>query len=164
MKPYTVNIDINLPRDKVIELFDDPDNLYKWQEGLQSFEHISGEPGQPGAKSRLVFKIKNRTLEMTETITARRLPDAFNGTYEWAGGKNTLDNRFIELSPTSTRWESTCSYTFTSLSMKIMAALFPGMLRKQNMKFLQAFKAFCEEGRDVRAPAAPKAGPTTPQT
>ena len=27
MKPYTVEIEIDLPRDRVIELFDNPDNL-----------------------------------------------------------------------------------------------------------------------------------------
>ncbi|MFQ5507583.1 MAG: SRPBCC family protein [Planctomycetota bacterium] len=54
MKPYTVEVDIDLPRERVIELFDNADNLYKWQPGLQSFEHLSGEPGQPGASSRMV--------------------------------------------------------------------------------------------------------------
>lgn len=150
MKPSTLSVDIALPRDKVIELFDNPDNLCKWQEGLQSFEHISGEPGQPGATSRLVFKIKNRTMEMTETITARRLPEMFNGTYDWDGGRNTLENRFIDLSPSATRWESTCTYTFTSLPLKIMAALMPGMLHKQTLRFMHAFKDFAEHGRDVR--------------
>ena len=43
---YTREIVIELPRDRVIELFDDADNLSKWQEGLQSFEHVSGEPGR----------------------------------------------------------------------------------------------------------------------
>lgn len=47
---YESELVIDLPRERVIELFDNPDNLPKWQEGLQSFEHISGEVGQPGAK------------------------------------------------------------------------------------------------------------------
>ena len=44
---YSVDIEIDLPRDRVIELFDSTENLYKWQRGLQSFEHIEGEPGHP---------------------------------------------------------------------------------------------------------------------
>lgn len=43
---FTTETDINKPTDKVIELFDNADNLSKWMEGLQSFEHISGTPGQ----------------------------------------------------------------------------------------------------------------------
>jgi len=50
---YTCDITINQPIDVVIALFDDPDNMKEWQPGLISFEPFSGEPGQPGAKSRL---------------------------------------------------------------------------------------------------------------
>ncbi len=154
MKPYTVHVDINLPRARVIELFDSTENLFKWQEGLQSFEHLSGEPGQPGAKSLMVFKIGKQTMELTETITERNLPDEFNGSYEWSGGKNTLRNRFIELGPNRTRWESTCSYELLSLPMRIIGMIMPGMFRKQNLKFLRAFKGFCEDGKDVRVKAS----------
>ena len=56
MKSYTVSIEIDMPRDEVVALFDNADNLFHWQNGLQSFEHVSGEPGQPGAKSKLVFQ------------------------------------------------------------------------------------------------------------
>ena len=45
---YSCELTIDLPRDEVIALFDDPDNLVKWQPGLQSFEHISGEAGAAG--------------------------------------------------------------------------------------------------------------------
>ena len=37
-----------MPRARFIELFDDPDNLPKWQEGLISFEPLHGEPGTRG--------------------------------------------------------------------------------------------------------------------
>ena len=50
---YQNEIEIDLPVNKVVELFDNPENLKRWMPGLQSFEHISGTPGQPGAKSRL---------------------------------------------------------------------------------------------------------------
>ena len=65
---YTVHVDLDLPRSRVIELFDDPDNLYKWLRGLQAFEPLSGEPGQPGAKSRFTIKSGGRDIEMVETI------------------------------------------------------------------------------------------------
>ncbi len=88
MKAYTVAVDIDLPRDRVVELFDDPENLLKWQTGLQSFEHLSGEPGHPGARSKLVFQSGKHRIELLETVTVRDLPDEFSGTYEWNGGKN----------------------------------------------------------------------------
>ncbi|MGI9519635.1 MAG: SRPBCC family protein [Pirellulaceae bacterium] len=150
MKPYTIDVEINLPRDRVIELFDNPDNLFKWQTGLQSFEHLSGEPGQPGATSKLVYLNGKHRIELIETVTHRNLPDEFNGTYAWGGGKNTLVNRFIELGPDKTKWESTCEYEFSSLMLKLMGILFPGKFREQNLMFMRNFKAFAEEGHDVR--------------
>ena len=49
---FTCQVDINLPIKKVIELFDNPDNMKHWQDGLVSFKHLSGRPGEVGAKSR----------------------------------------------------------------------------------------------------------------
>lgn len=40
---YRTEITIDLPREQVIEIFDDPDNLPKWQPGLGSFEPLSRE-------------------------------------------------------------------------------------------------------------------------
>ena len=89
---YTVEIEINKPVDRVIELFDNPDNMDKWMEGLQSFEPISGVPGQPGATSKLKFKMGKREIEMIETVTVRNLPDEFSGNYEGKGFFNTVRN------------------------------------------------------------------------
>ena len=149
MKPYTVSIDIEAPRARVLELFDNPDNLSAWQTGFQSFEHLSGEPGHVGARAKVVYVNGKHRIELIETITKRDLPDAFDGTYEWKGGSNTLENRFIEVGPSQTRWESRCDYTFHSFFLKAMGFFAPGMFRKQNMKFLKNFKAFVEEGKRV---------------
>lgn len=150
MKTFNVHIDIDLPRDRVIELFDDRDNLFKWQIGLQSFEHVSGEPGQVGAKSRMVYDMGGQMVELTETITKRDLPHEFNGYYDWDGGRNSLINRFIETGPNSTRWESVCDYQFNGLMMKLMGFFFPGIFRRQNLKFMHNFKRMAEHGEDIR--------------
>lgn len=150
MKGYTVGIEIALPREEVVAKFDNPDNLYCWQEGLQSFVHKEGEPGQPGAKSELTFLLGKREMLLTEIVHRRELPERFDGEYVWAGGRNTLQNRFVEVGPSRTRWESTCSYEFSSIFLKMMAVLAPGLFKKQQMKYLRNFKAFCETGADVR--------------
>ena len=146
---YSVEIEIDLPRDRVIELFDDTENLYKWQEGLLRFEPISGEPGQPGAKSKLAFRMGKRELEMVETITERALPDRFDGTYETKGVYNVVRNRFEALGPDRTRWVSENEFRFSGF-MKVIGFLMRGSFPKTSMKYLTNFKAFAEEGRDVR--------------
>lgn len=150
MKPFTVEIEIEQPRDKVVELFNNTENLFKWQTGLQSFEHLSGEPGQPGSKSKMIYINGKNTIELTETITLNQLPNEFAGLYEWSGGSNTLHTKFVELGPERTRWVSTGEYTMRSLMMKVMALLMPGMFRKQSLGFMENFKAFCEHGTDIR--------------
>ena len=42
--------------------------------------------------------------------------------------------------------------------LKMMGFFFPGMFRKQNLSFLQNFKAFAEEGRNVNEGKGPSAG------
>jgi uncharacterized protein YndB with AHSA1/START domain len=64
---YSCEVIINLPRQRVIELFDNPENLKHWMPGLISFEPVSGVPGQPGAISRLEFQMGKRKMVMTET-------------------------------------------------------------------------------------------------
>ena len=145
---YTREVVIDLPRDRVIELFDNPDNLPKWQEGLQSFEHVSGEPGQPGAKSRLVYDHRGRHIEMIETITERNLPDEFSGTYETEGVWNGMKNRFVEDAPDRTRWIAESEFRCSGLKMKLMTIFLRPMFTSTTMKSLRDFKAFAEgEGR-----------------
>ena len=91
---YTREVVIDLPRDRVIELFMDRDNMPKWQTGLKSFEHVSGEPGQAGETSRLVYEHRGQDVEMIETVTSQSLPDALAGTYETEGVWNYINNRF----------------------------------------------------------------------
>lgn len=109
---YQLEIEINLPRSRVIELFDNPDNLPKWQPGLIDFEPLSGAPGQVGAKSRLKYKMGSRDVEMIETITERNLPDSFSATYETKGVWNEVVNRFEEVSPEKTLWVSDVTFKF----------------------------------------------------
>ncbi|HMQ08740.1 MAG TPA: SRPBCC family protein [Saprospiraceae bacterium] len=140
---YLTDIEINKPIDKVIELFDNPANMDKWMEGLQSFEHISGTPGQPGAKSKLKFKMGKREIEMIETITVRNLPDEFSGTYEAKGVFNIVKNKFVKLSESKTKYISEQEFQFQGF-MKVIAFLMPGAFKKQSMKYLQDFKKFVE--------------------
>ncbi len=146
---YTVQIDLELPRSRVIELFDDPDNLFKWLRGLQTFEPISGKPGHVGAKSRFVINSGGRACEMVETITKRDLPEEFSGTYDAKGMHNLVINRFTEISPNKTRWVSENVFEFSGF-MKLMGLVFKGAFPKQSLKHMEDFKRFAEDGVDVR--------------
>jgi Polyketide cyclase / dehydrase and lipid transport len=143
---FTCETIVNRPLADVIRLFDDPENLKKWMPELESFEHLSGTPGQPGAKSKLVYKMGKGTCDMIETITVRDLPREFTGTYETKGVYNVVKNSFEDMG-NSTRWFCENEFRFSGF-MKVIAFFFKGMFRKQSRKFLDNFKAFAEsEGK-----------------
>lgn len=145
---YTTEIEIALPREQVIELFDSEENLYKWQEGLKSFKHVSGEAGQPGAKSELVFQIGKRKIEMVETIVKRELPDVFSATFDAKGVHNLVENHFEDLDGERTKWVSHNEFQFKGF-MKVIGFLMKGAFPKQSMKYMLDFKAFAEDGKNV---------------
>ena len=142
---YTTQIDINLPLDKVIELFDNPDNMKHWQPTLVSFEHMSGEAGQSGAKSKLIYQMGKRKVVMIETITKRNLPEEFTATYDANGVYNVQKNTFVALDDNTSRWESHTEFKFSGM-MKVIA-FFMGSkgFQKETMKFHQQFKDFAEK-------------------
>lgn len=152
---YTVEITIDLPRERVIELFDSVDNMYKWQAGLVSFDNLEGEPGQVGTRSRLLYKMSGREVKMIETITVRNLPDEFSGTYEAKNVWNLVENRFYDEGG-RTRWESTNEFKMSGF-MKLIAIFMKGAFPKESLKQMNQFKTFAE----AEGPGSQSFRPTT---
>ena len=100
---YTVSNTINKPLEEVIEKFKDPDSLKHWMEGLQRVEHISGTPGEAGAKSDFHFLHKNKEMKIEETILEQNLPDQIKFAYQSSMGYNEVEMRFEKLSDTSVK-------------------------------------------------------------
>ncbi|MAP79628.1 MAG: hypothetical protein CL526_00940 [Aequorivita sp.] len=140
---YSLSIVIDKPVDEVVKLFDSVENMKKWMKGLESFEPISGTPGEEGAKSRLKFKMGKREIEMIETITVKNLPKEFSGTYDAKGVHNIVKNYFEPLPNSKTKYSTDQEFQFKGF-MKIMGFLMPGAFKKQSMQYLQDFKTFAE--------------------
>ncbi|MSQ41230.1 MAG: SRPBCC family protein [Dehalococcoidia bacterium] len=140
---FMVETTISLPVNRVVELFDNTKNLKKWMKRLESFEPISGTPGQPGAKSRLRFKMGGREIEMVETVTVRDLPHEFAGTYEARGVWSETRILFEDLGDGKTKLVSRNEFRL-GWFMKVIGWLMPGMIKKQSIQHLEAFKMFAE--------------------
>ena len=139
---YTCSIDIDKPVDELIELFDNPDNLSKWQPGLISYEHMSGTPGEPGSKARLHYKMNKRDVEMIETVISRSHGE-FTATYETNGVTNISKNSFEPINEHRTRLISEQEFKFSGF-MKLMGWFMPGAFRKESEKYLHRFKEYAE--------------------
>ena len=157
---YTVSIEIALPRERAVQLLADPAHFPKWLRGLVSHEPISGAPGEVGTTSRVVLQMGQQTFEAIETITRRepadlrRIPEQsvvhFDREIVGNGMWSVARERLTEAGPERTLWESENEYRFDNLLMRLVGLLMPGSFRKQSRQHMQDFKAFAEQGKDVR--------------
>jgi hypothetical protein len=144
---YTTEIQIQLPREQVIELFDRTDNLYKWQPGLKSYEHLSGDPGKEGARSRLAYEGRKGDLVMTETITKRNLPDEIHLGYEARGVYNQVYNYFSEPEPGTTLWKTENIFRFRGAMSVMIPFMKKAFIQSTNLS-MERFKAFAENRKE----------------
>ncbi|WP_405420116.1 SRPBCC family protein [Streptomyces erythrochromogenes] len=157
---YTVSIEVALPREKVVRLLADPVHLPQWLRGLVLHEPLSGVHGQVGTTSRVVMQMGQRTFECTETITRREPADLrsiptgsvvhFDREIVGEGMWSAVRDRLTEAGPEATLWVSENEYRFSGVLMRLVGLLMPGSFRKQSQQHMQDFKAFAEEGKDVR--------------
>ena len=140
---YTTDILINLPRETVIELFDNPENLHKWQPGLKSFTHLEGKAGEVGARSELIYESRKGDLVMTETILARQLPEHFQMAYKSRGVYNVVENWFTEKEPGLTLWRTVNFFRFSGLMM-LMVPFMKQAFIHNTMLNMDRFKLFAE--------------------
>ncbi|WP_155372424.1 SRPBCC family protein [Catellatospora vulcania] len=157
---YTVSVEIALPLERVAQLLADPAQLPKWLRGLVLHEPVSGTHGQVGTISRVVMQMGDQKIEATETITRREpvdlhgIPEGSVVRYEREivadGMWNAARERLTEAGPGTTLWQSENEYRFSGLLMRLVGLLMPGAFRKQSQQHMQDFKAFAEQGRDVR--------------
>jgi len=140
---FTVETVINVPLLKVVEMFENPDNLSKWQPGFQSLEHVSRTKSKSGAVSKLKYQMGKRNIEMVETILENDLPKKFIATYEAKNVWNKIANEFIKIDENTTRYISHNECKFIGF-MKIISWLMPNAFKKQSCQYLEQFKQFAE--------------------
>lgn len=157
---YTNSIEIALPREKVAQLLANPAQLPKWLRGMVLHEPVNGIHGQLGTKSRVVMQSGKRKIECTETITRRDPADLqgipketvvhFDREIVGPGMWSIVRDRLTEANPETTLWEQESEYRFSGLLMRLVGLLMPSAFRKQSQQHMQDFKAFAEQGKDVR--------------
>lgn len=157
---YTDSIEIALPRERVVQLLADPAHLSKWLRGLVLHEPLRGTHGQVGTESRVVMQTGQQKMEGTETIT-RREPANLHGIPRDSvvhfdreivakGMWNAARDRLTEAGPETTLWAQENEFRFSGLPMRLVAPFMRGVFRKQSKQHMQDFKAFAEQGTDVR--------------
>ena len=101
---YQAEIEIDLPREKVIDLYTNKSLLPQWHPSIQEMKLVSGKAGEANAKYKICMMMDGQIIEFESTITKNELPDEC-----WSQSikKNdfTLHKkmRFEELGPSKTK-------------------------------------------------------------
>jgi hypothetical protein len=146
---YTTEIEIELPREEMLALLDDPQNMKHWQRGLQSYRQLSGQPGEEGARMELEYLMGKRHLLLVETVLKRSFPEEFHLSYDAPGVHNIQKNYFEVAGQRRCKWISESEFQFSSLPMKLMGWFMPRAFKKQSLSYLRDFKNFAETGASV---------------
>lgn len=141
---HQLELEIDLPRERVLQLFLNPENVAKWQTSLVTMERTTGVAREVGAQTRQLHRMGGRELWMTETITVNDYPDKFCAVYEGGGTHNLIENYFKESGHDKTKWVLVSDFSRSNLLMKLMTIVMPGMFKKQSLHFMRLFKEFAE--------------------
>ncbi len=140
---FNYEVAINRSRDEVWKLFDNPDNMKKWQPALKKFEPQSGKPGQVGAVSKLTYEENGREIVLIETISSRNEPNEFSGTYTNPMATNSIKNEFAALEANRTKWVMDCEFIFHGF-WKLLGPLMKGAIKKRTVQDVNRFKQMAE--------------------
>lgn len=140
---YDTTITVNLPRDRFLEILEDPEGMKSWQPGLVSYEFLDEIRTEPGARMRLEYDMNGRQITMLETLIERSLPESLTFTYEAKGVWNRVINRFSENEDGTTTWTQQNEFRCRGF-MAIICLLMPGSFSKETAKSLKLFKEYAE--------------------
>ena len=144
---FTCSAEINLPVNKVVELFMDKNNFKEWKKDFVNFEHISGTLNNAGSTDKIVFK----RVTLVETVISNNLPSEISYVYEHKRGNKTImihkaSNRFTPLQENKTLYELDSEMTKVfGLLPKIIMGLMKGAGNKYVQDQLNQFKEFAEK-------------------
>jgi uncharacterized protein YndB with AHSA1/START domain len=137
-----VDIEIEAPRELVAELYSDASNNPRWMDDLERNEPISGEPGEPGSKYRMVSK--DSDMHFVVTVVSVQFPENVKLHLEWKGFTVDINVDFIQLDTNSTRFVSTEDFSFSGFLPRLGGLLARRAIRSAHRKHMEGFKRFAE--------------------
>ena len=140
---YTEEIEINTNIDTVIALFDNPYNMQKYMEGIESYKVVEGNIREVGAKAEMTVLMGERKIIMIEEIITNNLPEEKKVTYTADGVYNIVTNRLVKISESKTKFINEQEFEFKGY-MKVIGFFMPSAFKKQSRVYLKDFKEFAE--------------------
>ena len=132
---YTEEIEINANIDTVIALFDNPYNMQKYMDGIESYKIVEGNIREVGAKAEMIVLMGEKKIIMIEEIISNNLPEEKKVTYTADAVYNIVTNKFIKVSENKTKFINKQEFEFKGF-MKIIGFFMPSAFKQQTSIYL----------------------------
>lgn len=139
---HVVRIEIDVPVDKVAEVFTDPRNATKWMDDVE-YEPVDGAPGAPGSHYRLVSKTDDN-LTFRASVVARDLPKESRLILDSPAVVVLVKTTFAALPGQRTELVSEETFQFKGIFRKAFSLLARGAIGKAHRGHMESFKRFAE--------------------
>jgi uncharacterized protein YndB with AHSA1/START domain len=137
-----IEVNIQKPIDRVASLHADPTNNTKWMHDIARVELVSGKPGAPGSRYRMIPSRGSMVFEAT--VVAAELPRELQLTLEASGITVLVRATFEARSDGSTRMRSEERFVFHGFVHRLMGLLARPAIRKAHRTHIEAFRQFAE--------------------
>lgn len=141
---YRLELTLQKPRAEVWRIFDDPNNMDKWQPTLTKIERLEGVAGQPGSVAKLTFKNGDREFSLIEKVTYRAEPERLDGMYENEFADNAVKNTFLERGSNETLWKVEVEFKFKTLAMRLIGPFVKKKFVANTQRDMDRFKTLVE--------------------
>jgi len=141
---FIVEIHIKRSINKVVTHFECHDFRLCRERGLTNIRHLSGLPGQDGARYLLHYENGSKALTIEEKILANRLPEEFIAHYSTPGIDYTVSSKFIAVAEFETIWVMEMDFTFSGFQSFLSIFMRPS-LKKRSQAIMNHFKQFIEK-------------------
>jgi uncharacterized protein YndB with AHSA1/START domain len=141
---YALELTINKPRAEVWRIFDDPNNMDKWQPSLTRTERLEGTAGQPGSVAKLTYTSGEREYSLIEKVIHRQEPERHESVYVNEFADNTIKNTFLDRGGNETLWKVEVEFKFKTRLMNLVSPFVKKRFVANTQRDMDRFKTLVE--------------------
>lgn len=141
---YESRTQVNAPVEHAFAVFQDPDRMDEWLEGLKRIEMISEGGVKVGSKSLLVFEENGETMELTEVVTAFKENELYAFTLDADVMTANVEIRFVAKDSLNTEIIARTTSTGKNIMWRSILALAKSTFQQQDQDSYTRLKEVIE--------------------
>ena len=141
---YESRTQVNAPVEHAFAVFQDPDHMDEWLEGLKRIEMISEGDARVGSKSLLVVEENGEVMELTEVVTAFKQNELYAFTLDADVLTAQVDIRFVAKDSLNTEIIARTTSKGKNLMWRSILSLAKANIQQQDQDSYTRLKAVIE--------------------